>query len=107
MNDPGCKTADDPDEYHPIPELTLRAVNTAVQPGKSTSIVWGAKNVEAGSCTLSGTNNDSWELSDEGGVETTSAINERTTYTLACKNVAGQTVSKSVTVQKLPVFNER
>jgi hypothetical protein len=87
-------------------DLTLRAVPSLVRIGETSQIHWDSTNTE--SCTVTGDNGDSWNgvLSDVGG-ETSSAINERTIYTLSCIDIDGFPATKNAYVNILPVWREK
>lgn len=75
---------------------------TIVAPGQTTTISWSVDNVK--SCTVTGTNGDSW--SGSSGSKTTSPINEETVYTLSCATLDDKTYVRSHTVKTAPVFKE-
>ncbi|MEX0917328.1 MAG: hypothetical protein WDZ90_02300 [Candidatus Paceibacterota bacterium] len=83
------------------PSLSLNATPTLLKRGDSTILKWNSEN--ATSCTLSGTNGDSW--SGTSGSETSSPIEARTTFTLRCEGDSGP-VSTSVIVNVVPRFEE-
>jgi hypothetical protein len=91
----------------PAPSATLKAVPLLVHSGKTSSISWSAFNVT--SCTVRGTNGDSWTGISSTG-KTTSLILGQTIYTLHCVGYAGanpSTIDKSITVNLIPSFNEQ
>lgn len=84
------------------PNLSITAVPTRVQKGRTATVSWSATNVTAGSCHVSGTDGASW--TGASGSQTP-VINASVIYTLACSVPSGP-VSKSVTVGIVPVFQE-
>jgi hypothetical protein len=86
----------------------LQAAPALVQQGATTRLYWNASNVT--SCTVSGTNGDSWtmEFSGENG-QPSSVINEQTTYVLTCialPEATPPTHTETVIVNVIPVFEE-
>ena len=70
--------------------------------GTETTVSW--QGVEVTSCTVTGSNGDSW--SGTSGEETSSAIIEMTTFTLNCTAFNGAPVEDSVEVNLIPEFQE-
>ena len=88
------------------PSATLHATPSLVRSSNTTSVSWSSSNTA--SCTVHGTNGDSWAGTSSSG-KTSSPIIEQTIYTLHCIGVAGaspSSVDKSVTVNLLPKFSE-
>lgn len=78
-----------------------------VRTGDATRLFWNV--VNATSCTIEGTNGDSFTGIDSGaGGTVTGAISQQTLYTLSCVNAATDpsSISETVTVNILPVFCE-
>lgn len=77
--------------------------------GNTTSVYWNVSNAQ--SCSVTGSNGDSWSGSFSGsGGKTSSPITSQTTYTLACTGFPGATpisVIETVTVNIIPVFEEK
>lgn len=71
----------------------------SVRRGSAAELYWSTQN--STSCTVVGTNGQSW--SGISGLQTTSAIQNQTTFTLSCDN--GALVKKAV-VNILPVYQE-
>ncbi len=90
----------------PQATLSISAEPVRVQPQTTTNIAWSVTNVEAGSCTLSGTNGDNVTLSGTSGTKTTVPLTGETTYTLRCKNLSDVFVSKSVVVSIVGTVTE-
>lgn len=90
-----------------IPEeadVTFRALPSMVRFGDTTRLTWSAINVN--SCSVSGGGVvGSGTASPEGGLET-NPIEEQTTFTLTCAGDSGS-ITKSATVNILPVWNEQ
>ena len=68
------------------PQGTLNITKTKVRKGGTTGLSWNV--LYANTCTVSGTNGDTWTPSSSTAV-TTSAIQNTTTYTLSCTPVGG------------------
>lgn len=87
----------------------LQIKPSLVKSGSPTWVYWNLSN--ASSCSVTGTNSDSWSgLSSSAGGATTSSIIAQTTYTLSCSTLAGATstgVNETQTVNVAPVFKER
>ena len=106
-DDPTCSSAQDNNEEVALPlDLTLTAVPTLVQKNTSATLNWTAQNAREGSCGLSGTNGDSWNLSGTSGSRATGALTGETTYTLSCTNEDNVPVSVQVSVKVAPSFEE-
>src|SRR3989344_4508273 len=82
---------------------------TLVRQGDPTWLYWNVNN--ARSCTVSGTNSDSWSGRSSGASgKTTSSIQGQTTYTLHCTSLPGATppsITESQVVNVVPVFREK
>jgi hypothetical protein len=88
--------------------LDIHAIPALVSPGATTQIFWATTRVTA--CKVSGSNGDgsdgSWTgLQSPAAGETTSGISGQTIYTLTC-NVGDKVLTKTVTVNVVPKFNE-
>ena len=86
----------------------LQALPALLTQGDSSHVYWNVTN--AASCTVSGTNGDSWSglFSGTSG-KTTSPIQGETTYTLHCvaiPNATPPTLDESATVSVRPSFQE-
>jgi hypothetical protein len=82
----------------------LRAKPSLVKPGATTKIVWTIQN--ATSCTVSG-NGDTWNTTaSASGGNTSSPINQRTTYVLHCVG-SGGTLDASTDVTLIPKWQEQ
>jgi hypothetical protein len=91
----------------PVPDATLKAVPALVHSGAVTTVSWTSQNTT--SCTVHGTNGDSWTGTSSSGKTSTPIIGQ-TTYTLHCNALAGVTpssIDKSVIVNIVPTFNEK
>ncbi|HEV3245028.1 MAG TPA: hypothetical protein VG102_01585 [Candidatus Paceibacterota bacterium] len=92
----------------PISALDIVANPPILKVGEITKISWKASNVT--SCTIGGTNGDSWSCSgascDATTTEPSSPIESQTIYTLACSADDGSSPSASVTVSIVPTFQE-
>jgi hypothetical protein len=77
-----------------------------VYPNGTTTVLWNVTNVS--SCSVSGTNGDSWSGASSGASgQTSSEITQQTIYTLTCTALDSSSVNESATVNLLPVFQER
>jgi hypothetical protein len=90
----------------PSPNATLKAVPSLAKRDNTTVVTWSSQ--FAVSCTVSGTNGDSW--TGLNGSQTSSPISSQTTYTLRCQGHQGaspSSVQKSVIVNIAPTFEEK
>ena len=102
--DTGCTGASgDNENSATLVNASISASRTSVLTGNTVVITWNANSVS--SCTVSGTNGNSWN--GTSGVETSSPITETTTYTLACLDLEDVPApAESVTINITPVFEE-
>ncbi|MFQ5541126.1 MAG: hypothetical protein ACE5F4_02680, partial [Candidatus Paceibacteria bacterium] len=104
--DPACVSpTDGNEEVLPDASISLSAP-TLVRSQNATQLSWSASNIEANSCSLSGTNGDSWTLSGASGTKTSSALSSETIFTLSCTDLNGDPVSTATTVKIAPSFDE-
>ncbi len=84
----------------------LQLVPSIVRTGEVTQVHWNVSNAQ--SCTVQGTNGDSWTgLSSPTNGETSSPITAQTTYSLSCQAYAGNpNVDESMTVELTPRYEE-
>lgn len=91
----------------PLPSASLSLLGpTLVQPQNPALLVWSASNIQANSCTITGTNGDSFSLSGSSGTRTTSALTSQTTFTLRCTDLNGAIQTQSATIRVTPTFQE-
>ena len=100
--DGGCDDANDDSEASAPPALSFDVTPGLVRSGDSVSITWSATDVQ--SCTVTGTNGDSW--SGASGSQVSSALTSETTFTLSCLDLEDETTSASETVKIAPSFEE-
>lgn len=86
----------------------LEARPILIRQGETAQLYWQAENVQ--SCTVTGSNGDSWDesFSGETGI-TSSVIIEQTIFTLNCSSIEGAeppSVQESVIINVLPEFQE-
>lgn len=105
-NDPQCSSLEDDSELSANAQLTLYPTAFTVRPGQTTDLNWTVVDVQANSCSLSGTNGDSWTLTGSSGTKKTGVITQTTVYTIACTDLGALPVSQTTTVRILPTFNE-
>ncbi len=67
-------------------------------------IDWSAQDVQAGTCTMTGTNGDSFSLSGTSGSQTTSVLRNETVFTLTCTDLNEDLVKSSRTIKVTPYF---
>jgi len=76
--------------------------------GDTTSVYWNVSN--STSCTVTGTNGDSWSGGFSGSAgRTSSPITSQTSYTLSCAGFSGaapSSITETVNVNIIPVFEE-
>lgn len=103
----GC--SDDACISPPSPNIDIVASPTLLKPSEISQISWKAANVT--SCTITGTNGDSWSCSGSACSATTtkpsSPIVAQTTYTLSCTGDDNSSEGDSVIVSVVPTFNEQ
>ena len=105
--DVGACTGPTDGNEQPLPTSNLSLTGAAlVRPSGTVTLSWSAANVRAGTCTLVGTNGDSWNLTGTSGTRTSSALTAEAVFTLACTDLNGQPQSTSVTVRVAPSFEE-
>jgi hypothetical protein len=76
-----------------------------VPTGATTQVHWDVANVD--SCTVTGSNGDSWAGDSSGASgQTSSPILQQTLYTLSCDASDGSSILETVTVLLIPIFNE-
>lgn len=94
--------------FIPPPAADIVAVPSVVRAGETTKISWQAKYVQ--SCTISGTDGDSWNCSGNSCSATTTkqsnSIQNQTTYTLNCLALDASHVTQAATVNIVPNFVE-
>ena len=86
---------------------TLNAAPSLLHRGNTTTVLWSSTNAD--SCTIQGTNGDSWTGTTSSG-KTSSPIQGQTIYTLHCIGVADSNppaIDKQAIVNIIPVFNEQ
>jgi len=74
--------------------------------GTSSTLYWNLKNVST--CSIAGSNNDSWNWGTVGSITNTktSVMNEETTYTLSCTDFNGKKTTKSTKVRIVPYWEQ-
>lgn len=84
----------------------LTATPARVRPNATTRLQWNVAN--AASCSVVGSNGDSWNLTQSSGSgEVSSPIVRITTYTLNCTGFDSSTVTQSTTVRLIPLIIEQ
>jgi hypothetical protein len=89
----------------PPPSGSIRVSPSLVRQNDTTQVIWSASNVS--SCNVTENNPDiadAW--TESSGEETSSPITQRTTYTLSCTGIDGSTLTRTATVNLIPVFEE-
>ncbi len=104
LADLGCSgLGDDNESSAEFVVMDISVSAPFVQSGNSVVITWSATGVN--SCSVTGTNGDSW--SGISGSQNTSDIFEQVIYTLSCLDVEDHaTTPQSVTVSLSPIFQE-
>lgn len=85
--------------------VTWQVAPSLVRSGNTATVTWDVINVQ--SCTVTGSNGDSWNTVTGAKVST---ITERTIFTLSCTALSGgvpATVTQSAIVNIAPVFHEQ
>lgn len=80
----------------------IKANPKLVKPGDTSTITWNS--AETTSCTVTAPNGDRW--TGTSGTQTSSPINELTTYSLTCQAFNGRTVTATASVGIIPSWNE-
>ena len=92
----------------PSPQGEIRVSPALVKSGDTTQVIWSTQYVS--SCTVAGTNGNSWtDLSSGAQGKTSSPIAEQVTFTLSCNALQGATpptLTKSAIVNLLPFWQE-
>jgi hypothetical protein len=90
------------------PSGDITALPLLLKTGKTSEVSWNAASVA--SCTVSGTNGDSWSCTGAAcnatTTETTMPIENQTTYTLSCTGLDNSAMQRSVTINVAPNFCE-
>ena len=93
----------------PASSADIIAQPTIVKTAETTDISWQAENVK--SCTVAGTNGDTWSCSgntcNATTTEQSSAIQAQTTYTLSCTGLDGSSLEGTAIVNVVPSFEEQ
>lgn len=91
----------------PPPSATLKAVPSLVASGRTTTISWTSNG--ARSCAVTGSNGDgaggAW--TGRNGSQISSPITLKTDYTLVCNGFDGTTITKKVSVNIIPNWQEQ
>lgn len=90
----------------PVPEATLTAQPSLVRSGNRSVIKWVVQYVST--CTVVGSNGDSWASEGDGTFDEESGpILSETTYTLTCDALNGSDITRGVKVGIIPTFEEQ
>ncbi|OGG63377.1 hypothetical protein A3C21_02950 [Candidatus Kaiserbacteria bacterium RIFCSPHIGHO2_02_FULL_59_21] len=90
----------------PPPSAALTAHPLLVRSGDATTIRWSAQNVD--SCTVTGSNGDSWTSEGDGAFsQTSSPLVSETIYTLSCMALDGSDIARSLRIVIVPTFEEQ
>lgn len=85
----------------------LRAVPTLVRSGETSRVSWTTTNMRSNSCTVTSSLAPSTVLSRAlTGSFVSAPITQRTTYTLNCTDLAGDSFTDSAIINLLPFFQE-
>lgn len=94
------------------PSATIHASPALVQRGATVQVSWFSTDISSpsnpalGSCTVTGTNGDTW--SGLNGTQVSSPIVQQTKYTISCRPYSSATtITQTVTVNIAPVFQEQ
>lgn len=82
----------------------LEAKPSLIPKSATTKVYWNIINVQ--SCSVSGSNGDHWSGLSSAGMQST-AITSNTIYTLSCVEYDNTNYTESVTVNLLPVYQEK
>ena len=90
----------------PPPTGTLTAQPALVRHGNTSTVRWVVSNV--GQCSVSAPNGDSWTSNGDGTfTQTTRGLETETTYALSCHGIDGSTLTRSVKISIVPMFQEK
>lgn len=104
-DDAACSTSGDSfEEVLPSASLSLAVNPSLVRSGGTVELNWEAQN--ASDCTITGTDESSWNLSGTSGTVVSAAITAHTEFTLACTDLDSDPVSISAQVKLIPSFRE-
>jgi hypothetical protein len=81
----------------------LTALPSLLPKGTPTTLYWNVGNVST--CSLTGSDGESW--TGTSGTHTTTPVSQQTVFTLSCAGLDSSTVNESITVNNVPVFQER
>lgn len=89
----------------------LQVQPSLVIPGTSVRVYWNLTNVVVSSCSVTGSNGDSWAGLANSGTDgvVSSPIIEQTTYTLSCNSLPEAyppSIAETETVNIIPIFQE-
>jgi hypothetical protein len=89
----------------------LQVQPSLVIPGATVRVYWNLTNVTASSCSVTGTNGDSWTGLASSGADgvPSSPILEQTIYTLSCNSLPEAyppSITETETVNIIPIFQE-
>lgn len=88
----------------------LQLTPSIVPKDQTINVSWSIENVQ-GTCSVVGTNGDSWQSNADGsgnsaGSQTSSVITQQTIYTLTCTGIDSSHYTESHTVNVIPAFRE-
>src|SRR3989338_5884639 len=84
----------------------LKVIPSIVKTGETTQVIWTSNHVK--SCQVVGSNGDSWDLpKSASNGETSSPIVGQTKYTFSCKRALSADLVRQVTVDIIPIFEEK
>jgi hypothetical protein len=86
----------------PAATINFSVAPLLVRKGETVQVTWTTTN--AASCTVTSTNGASW--SGISGTQTSSGIQAQTVFTIRCVSLSGPVVTKTATVNIIPVFCE-
>lgn len=86
----------------PAADITFTVTPLLLRKGETAQATWSTNNMT--SCTVTSTNGASW--SGTSGTEVSPAIQAQTVFTIRCNSNTGSIVTKTATVNIIPVFCE-
>ncbi|MEK7613965.1 MAG: hypothetical protein AAB439_03790 [Patescibacteria group bacterium] len=97
--------SDGVEESLPTAALSFTA-SELVQPQTAATLTWSATDIESGSCSIAGTNGDSFSGLTSSGLRNSSALTTETIFTLSCDDLNGDPQFVQVTVKLVPLIIE-
>jgi hypothetical protein len=89
----------------PPPSGHLQVQPRLIRPNSTVLVTWNISN--ASSCSVSGSNGDSWTGTSSGAGKTSAPLSGRTVFTLSCIGLDSSNLRESIVVNLVPTYDER